>query len=108
MVSKWPKDVDGDVLRRMEESGFDFAEPVAIDFNIDFQSWPPADEAMELLRVRFPNVELVEPTASFPGYLRFTVVDKVTYPLVMNTQREASDLVRTFGGVCESWGVSQE
>ena len=31
----WPNDADGDVLRRMKESGFDFSKIHSIDFNID-------------------------------------------------------------------------
>ena len=34
----WPSDADGDVLRRLEQSGFHFSKSTLIDFNVDFQS----------------------------------------------------------------------
>ena len=40
----WPNDADHDVLRRSVKDGFDFDKGVTIDFNIDFDHWPLADE----------------------------------------------------------------
>lgn len=36
----WPDDEDGDVLRVLDERGFDFNKEVKIDFEIDFDHWP--------------------------------------------------------------------
>lgn len=57
----WPNDADGDVLRRMKASGFDFEVKTDIDFNVDFDDWPPAPELIELLGNQFAIVKMYEP-----------------------------------------------
>jgi len=47
---RWPNDADGDVFRRMQKSEFDFDKAIDIDFNVDFDSWPPSDELVCMLR----------------------------------------------------------
>ena len=101
----WPADPDGDVFRRLQEQGFNFLEPHAIDFNVEFNEWPPPQEAIALLRTRHPSLEVVEPDAEIPGYVSFQVFGAVSYEHVTSVQRSASSMVATFGGVCESWGV---
>ena len=101
----WPNDSDGDVLRRLEETGFDFTQNVEIDFNVDFDTLPPKPEAMELLKHLQNNVELFEPEEDSEGYALFTINSVLTYQLVISTQENISTLMRQFGGVCESWGV---
>lgn len=102
---QFPDDVDGDVLRRMERSGFRFDVPCLIDFNVDFDVWPPPHEAVELIRSRYPVVEVHEPSAEFPGYVLFQVFDLATHERVTGVQAEVTELMRPYGGVCESWGV---
>lgn len=103
----WPDDVDGDVLRRMEEAGFDFSAPVDIDFNIDFESWPPPAQFMEKLIAIYPKARLIEPEDDDDdeGYVEIVVHDLLTYDLVIRLQRELSELAAPYGGVCESWGA---
>lgn len=105
----WPGDVDGDVLRRMDEDGFDFSKPVEIDFNIDFESWPPPEAALARIRERHPDARVVEPgegdDEDDDGYVQVVVNDVLSYELVMRVQRELSALAEPFGGVCESWGA---
>ena len=108
MDATWPNDVDGDVFRRMEESGFDFSKPSVIDFNIDFDQWPPSKAAVDAVKMQFPNARLVESESEHRGYIQVQVKERVSYDLVMRTQRQVSALVQKFGGVCESWGVMQE
>jgi hypothetical protein len=105
--SKWPQDVDGDVFRRMQASGFDFEKPCDIDFNIDFDTWPPADEFLNLLRNRFSKVELFEPDQNGDGYVQVVVHAPLTYELVMSVQSSVSQLASPFKGICESWGALQ-
>lgn len=103
----WPNDVDGDVFRRMQASGFDFETPTDIDFNIDFDAWPPAEEFMEKLRAQFSSVEAYPPGSTGKGDVQFVVHAELTYELVMFIQSSVSELASPFGGVCESWGVLQ-
>ena len=104
----WPNDADGDVFRRLKESGFNFDVPYSIDFNIDFQSWPPSAEFIKLLLNKFKNVEVIEPDGKYSGYILFIVDAKLTYELVMFVQSSVSELASPFGGTCESWGVLHE
>jgi hypothetical protein len=104
-VSDWPDDADGDVFRRLEESGLNFDSPVQIDFNIDFSNWPPAQEALQVLADRYSAISVVEPVEDFTGYVEFQLFERPTYERVMAIQAEVSGLMARFGGVCESWGI---
>ena len=104
-MSTWPADADGDVLRRMEAGGFDFSRPCLIDFNVDFETWPPADAAFSLLQERYPSLEAYAPSDDGAGYLQFQVLETLSYELVTRIQSEVSESMAPFGGVCESWGV---
>ena len=101
----WPNDADGDVLRKLEEGGFDFSRAHKIDFNVDFRSWPPAELAIKLLRKEFGVIEIFEPSDDFNGYISFQVVERVTYEGVTSMQRRLTREMQPYGGVCESWGV---
>jgi len=105
--SAWPDDVDGDVFRRMQSNGFDFRTPTDIDFNVDFDAWPPADELMDRLRAQFSKVEEFPPDSDGDGYVQFVVHAPLTYELVIFIQSSVSGLAAEFGGVCESWGALQ-
>ena len=100
----FPADADGDVLRRMSANGFDFSAPTRIDFNVDFDDWPPSEELVVELGKTFSEVKVHEP-GEYSGYISFVVTALVTYELVMSIQRSVSELAAPFGGICESWGV---
>jgi len=110
----WPDDTDGDVLRGMQESDFDFEKKVDIDFNIDFEHWPLSEEEKNHVASLYPNCEFIDPTEEEiadgidMGYVQFQIHDKVTYDLVVNTQAAVSKEMVKLGGWCESWGVMQE
>lgn len=108
MRDYWPNDVDGDVFRRMEESGFDFSKYYEIDFNVDFKGWPPMPEALAQIRARYPNAVVHEPSDEDRGHVQFQVHALVTYDLVIRIQSEMSTLMADFGGYCQSWGVMQD
>jgi hypothetical protein len=101
----WPQDADGDALRRLESSGFDFFADCEIDFNVDFTDWPPHEEALSWLRSTYPRTSVIEPEEGFSGYVQFKIVSKLTYRLVIDVQAETTSAVQQYGGSCESWGV---
>ncbi|WP_293372638.1 ribonuclease E inhibitor RraB [Nevskia sp.] len=101
----WPSNPDGDVFRRLHTHGFDFEISCAIDFNIDFDAWPPPSEFIALLKQRHSGVQVFEPENQDSGYISFVVNAKLTYELVLSVQSSVSELAAPFGGVCESWGV---
>lgn len=109
----WPNDEDGDVLRRLEESGFNFDKEVEIDFNIDFNHWPLTNEEKEKIKSLYPGALFYDPDeddieeGNLTGYVQFQLIAKLTYELVMGTQKKATEQMKQFGGWCESWGVMQ-
>jgi hypothetical protein len=101
----WPEDADGDVIRRMREGGFDFSKPCLIDFNVDFQSWPPPQAAIRVLEKEYPSTKVYEPTEEDDGYVQFQLFELLSYELVTRTQEHVTKLMTPYGGICESWGV---
>lgn len=106
----WPNDADGDVMRRLEAGNFDFDKEYDVDFNVDFDNWPPPEEAIALLISRYGAVSIVEPEAERDGekdqgYLSFKITARITYEFVTKSQREITMLMQEFGGWCDSWGV---
>ena len=89
----FPNDVDGDVLRRLEDSGFDFSKKWEIDFNVDFNSWPPSQEALSILEKEYGAIAVFEPDEQSSGYVLFNITSIVSYELIMDTQRKASSLM---------------
>jgi hypothetical protein len=101
----WPNDADGDVFRRLLAKGLDFSKSYVIDFNVDFSTWPPKQEAVQLLQAEFPGAKVYEDAEDGGGYVLFKLNSKLTYDLVIQTQAKATALVAKYGGRCESWGV---
>ena len=104
-MSNWPDDADGDVLRRLEESGFDFSRPSLVDFNVDLRAWPPAPKAVKPLSQEYPSAKVYEPEGESAGYIQFQLYSVLTYELVTGVQAYVSKLMAQFGGECNSWGV---
>lgn len=104
-VATWPDDADGDVLRALESKGFDFGTEYSIDFNVDFEEWPPHRDAIAWLQSRYGTVQIFEPEGDFNGYAHFKVEARLSYTLVTRTQAEVTTQLERFGGVCETWGV---
>ncbi|ESQ83234.1 hypothetical protein AEAC466_13360 [Asticcacaulis sp. AC466] len=93
----WPSDADGDVMRRLQKGGFDFDREVEIDFNIDFDRWPPDASIMAVLANAFPSATVsVE-----EGYMRVQVRSLVTYAFDENAGRPHSDMCRIWRNMRE-------
>ena len=105
--AQWPDDVDGDVLRRFQQDGFDFSKAVNIDFNIDFKTWPPPAEFMAKLAGQYPGAKLVQPDKDDDGegYVLIVVHELLSYELVVGVQSELTALAAPYGGKCDSWGA---
>jgi Regulator of ribonuclease activity B len=101
----WPETADGDVFRRLEASGFDFSVAHVVDYNIDFDSWPPTEEAISLLTSAFGQVSVHTDQGETSGYVRFQEAGLLKYERVVTVQELATQVMAPFGGVCESWGV---
>ena len=108
LVVDWPDDADGDVFRRLAESDFDFSKPHTVDYNVDFNSWPPQQPAIDLLASIYGAIEISEPGEFGAGYVLFQIHAPVTYEYVTTVQRNVSIAMAPYGGICESWGVMSE
>ena len=108
LTPDWPDDADGGVFRRLAEHHFDFSKSHTVDYNIDFINWPPPQQALALLESMYGSVALYEPDEHGDGFAQFRVHGRVTYEGVVSVQRSASNAMRPFGGICESWGVTQD
>jgi hypothetical protein len=108
----WPDDEDGDVLRMLDERGFDFNKEVKIDFEIDFDHWPLSKEEIDAITRRYPGCEFNDPDeediaeGEVNGTVNLQIISRVTYEFVVRTQEEITRKVKPYGGWCESWGVS--
>ena len=105
IAADWPDDSDGGVFRNLATAGFEFGKSWSVDYNVDFETWPPPAPALELLRSMYGELALYPPGGDDPGYVQFQIVGPVTYERVTSTQRHASSAMQPYGGVCESWGV---
>jgi hypothetical protein len=101
----WPDDADGDVFRRLEADEFDFSKSYTVDYNVDFEAWPPPSAALDLLRSQFGSIEIFEPDEDGDGFVLFQITGPVSYEGVTSIQRRTSSAMQPYGGICESWGV---
>ncbi len=101
----FPDDADGDVLRSLESEGFDFDKPVWIDFNIDFEEWPPPLHAITLFQERYPEAVIQPREEEGIGYVLFQIQARLAYELVIRMQAQLTEGMRPFQGNCASWGV---
>ena len=105
LTADWPGDADGGVFRKLAAAGFDFSKSWSVDYNVDFESWPPPEAALDLLRTMYGELGIYPPERGDSGYVQFQVVGPVIYEGVTSVQRRTSAAMQPFGGVCESWGV---
>lgn len=107
----FPDDVDGDVLRTLEENGFDFERVVDIDFIIDFDHWPLTEEENKSIKTLYPDCEFLDPDevdlteGVTNGSVEIVISSKLSYDLVVKTQEKLTSEMKPFGGWCDSWGV---
>ena len=101
----WPDDDDGRVLRRLRDKGFDFSRKYVVDFNVDFEQWPPNPEALHQIRQEFPKSSEYIDDVSGQGIVVVKVEAVLSYHLVVDTQKRLTELASKFGGWCDSWGV---
>jgi len=97
----WPDDADGDVLRRLRAGGFEFDREIEVDFNIDFEDWPPNPTLLAELAEAFPGATI----SLEDGDVLVQLTAQLTYPFLIEMQETLTQLARPYGGHCDSWGV---
>jgi len=106
----WPYDKDGKLLERLRRDAINLSQKHFIEFNIDFQHWPPSREAIDILKGKYGNVKVFNPgqlNELQEGYLSIMVQAKLSYELVTTMQQEITNCVASFGGYCNSWALLQ-
>ncbi|GAA0532613.1 enoyl reductase-like protein [Rhizomicrobium palustre] len=101
----WPPDLDGDVFRRLDAAKFDFSKSYKIEFNVEFENWPPPDQAIDKIWQLYPEAQLDKVVDASAPYILISLCHVLTYEFVMGVQKKISDILSEFGGVCDSWGV---
>lgn len=104
-MRSWPNDADGDVLRALEEEGFDFDAVHQVDFQINFERWPPPPQALQFLEKLYGTCAIVEPDEESDGYVEITKRMMVTYEGVISVQEQITTLLKPFTGSCDWWEV---
>ena len=104
-MPKWPKNADGDALRRIWNSKADFTKEHLVDFQIDFRQILPVDAVLELLRKRYGEVNVVPSCSTGRGYVEISKRMMLDYDEIVAMQQSLTDLTRPFGGWCECWGM---
>jgi hypothetical protein len=97
----WPADADGDVFRNLEQNGFDFGSTVLVDFNVDVPNADAMADAIDAALDIYPDAAISEEDTYFVVQLE----TRVTYELVIETQKKLTAAAAPFGGKCDSWGV---
>jgi hypothetical protein len=108
----FPNDVNGDVLRRMQDSGFDFSKEHDVEFFVIFRTEADADAvAREYLAdhqkgSRFNNIE-TKPAQK--GGMELVLVKPmlVTYENITQFESELKRRVSQYDCYLDGWGVLQ-
>jgi len=109
---EYPADANGDVFRRMEASGFDFANEHVLDFHVVFATEEEADRIARMYLAdhkagdKLANIE----TKPFPqGGMELTLSKRmlVTYEAVSAFESKLAERVSHVDGYLDGWGVLQ-
>ena len=107
----FPNDIDGDVMRTLEDNNFNFDDEVDIEFIIEFKHWPLSRDEKVAIQQLYANCDFIDPdqydieNGDLFGYVAFSVTHKVEHEFIVSTQKTASSQMEKFGGLCDSWAV---
>ncbi|HTN31575.1 MAG TPA: ribonuclease E inhibitor RraB [Pseudomonas sp.] len=101
------EDVSNTVLRRMKESGFDFARVHPIEFYAIFPDEDGARNAARNFRGESLNAQ-VSARSDGSWNLQVSKVMYATRAGIGDFEQGLEDLVEPLGGVLDGWGVTQE
>ena len=109
----YPENANGDVLRRMEESGFDFSVEHVVDFFAVFATEAEADQIARLYLAdhkagdTFKNIE-TRPRDEGGIELTLSKQMLVTYERITAFEHKLAERMSTVEGAMDGWGVLQE
>ena len=104
-MGRFPTDVDGDVLRRLEKGGFDFTKPTDVEFYCYASDVHTAEKIEKLMQgVGFlADVVKDEDDDSVSVYFKKQML--LTYDGVIAEQKLADQRLVAFDTNCDGWMV---
>jgi hypothetical protein len=69
ITADWRDDANGGVFRSLAADNFDFCRPYPVDYNVDFESWPPVARALDWLEASYGRLGLYPPDENGLGYI---------------------------------------
>ena len=107
MSTTYQEDISSHVLRRMKESGFDFARIYPIEFYAVFPDEERARQAAEKFRGESINAQI---NAREDGacHLQLSKVMYATYDAIGDFEQDFQSAIFGLDGEVEGWGVKQE
>lgn len=106
----FPNDVNGDVLKRMYDSGMDLSMPYNIDFYHFFEKKRNAILMYSYIKKNSMNiqVEISENEGKQGWDVCCTLKLLPTHQNITNTELFYDELAKKFNGYGDGWGVLQE
>lgn len=110
---QFPDDENGDVLRRMAESGFDFSIPHDVEFFAVFRTEREADVVARQFvadRAGGERIVAIETQPAEKGGMELMLVKSmlVTHENVSAFEARLAERVSQHDGYMDGWGVLQE
>jgi regulator of ribonuclease activity B len=107
MSISFPDDLNGDVLRRMQDSGVDFSEPREFDFVVIFPSKPLAEAFAQRIKELGYTISVEEsgcvPERPYDARIKRTMMP--SHAKITEFENTLSDLAEPFGGRNDGWGT---
>ena len=104
---KFPNDENGDVLRRMQESGFDFSKEYVFDYYHIFDSKSTAQQFATMLQKHRIHAE-VQPNKDSKWDVVVKIMHLPTHNEITEWEIDLEAGAKKFGGLKDGWGVMQE
>ena len=107
-MSEFPDDADGDVLRRLEEAGFDFTKAYDVDFYCYANDESTAKQILKkseqigYVSKIFVDEEDENKSKQYSVYMSVNI--KITYAEVMRRQTELDGWLSDYNTRCDGWG----
>jgi regulator of RNase E activity RraB len=106
MATRFPKDADGDALRRIASHGSDLSKPMIINFQVAVPNQAAAKKLAVVARKLGYQVSVYSsPDCTLPWTCECSTRMLASYEGVVAVQDELAEISRPFGGIPDGWGT---
>ena len=104
-MSIFPANADGDVLRRLEETGFDFTKTYDVDFYCYAKDINIAEQILKNSKQKgyISRIFVDDESEQHSVYMSANI--KITYAEVMRRQSELDIWLAKYATKCDGWGI---